>query len=68
MATDGTLKHNGSMGAAFVPLGDRVPARSAAVFGTETSSRSELTLLTDSKSSTDLLHSMQQADFPGFPL
>ena len=80
VATDGSLKHDGSMGAAFVALGDKVSARSAAVFGTETSVRPELTglamaleecpvhedltLLTDSKSSMDLLQSMQRADFP----
>ena len=43
VATDGSLKHNGSMGAAFVALGDRVPANSTAVFGTETSVRPQLT-------------------------
>ena len=80
MATDGALKHDGAMGAAFVALGDRVPARSAAVFGSEASIRPELTglamaleecpvqedltLLTDSKSSMDLLRSMQRVDFP----
>ena len=68
------------MGAAFVALGDRVPARSVAVFGTETSIRPELTglalaleecpiqedltVLTDSKSSMVLLQSMQRVDFP----
>ena len=43
VATDGTLKHDGAMGAAFVALGDWVPASSAAVFGSETSIRPELT-------------------------
>ena len=33
VATDGSLKHDGSMGAAFVALGNRVAARSVAVFG-----------------------------------
>lgn len=80
VATDGALKHDGAMGAAFVALGDRVPARSVAVFGTEASIRPELTglalaleecsyqedltVLTDSKSSMDLLQSMQRVDFP----
>jgi hypothetical protein len=37
VATDGSLEHDGAMGAAFVQvaLGDRVPARSVAVFGSE---------------------------------
>ena len=35
VATDGALKHDGAMGAAFVALGDRVPASSAAVFASE---------------------------------
>ena len=68
------------MGAAFVALGNRVPARSVAVFGSEMSVRPELTgialaleycpdeedlaILTDSKASMDLLQSMQRADFP----
>ena len=79
MTTDGALKHEGAMGAAIVAQGDRVPARSAAVFGLEASIRPELTglamaleecpvqedltLLTDSKSSMDLLQSMQRVDF-----
>ena len=70
VATDCSVKHNCSMGAAAVALGDRVFARSAAVFGTETSVTPELTglamalvecpvhedltLLTDSKSSMDI--------------
>jgi len=80
VATDGSLKHDGAMGAAFVALGNRVPARSVAVFGSEMSVRPELTgialaleycpdeedlaILTDSKASMDLLQSMQRADFP----
>ena len=43
VATDGALKHDRAMGAAFVALGDRVPARSAAVIGSEASIRPELT-------------------------
>jgi hypothetical protein len=43
VAIDGSLKHDGAMGAAFVALGNRVPARSVAVFGSEMSVRPELT-------------------------
>ena len=80
VATDGSLKHDGAMGAAFVALGNRVPARSVAVFGSEMSVRPELSgialaleyclaeedlaILTDSKASMDLLRSMQRKDFP----
>ena len=80
VATDGSLKHDGSMGAAFVALGNRVAARSVAVFGSEMSVRPELSgialaleyslsqedlaILTDSKASMDLLRSMQREDFP----
>ena len=79
VATDGSLKHDGSMGAAFVALGNRVAARSVAVFGSEMSVRPELSgialaleyslsqedlaRLTDSKASMDLLRSMQREDF-----
>ena len=80
VATDGSLKHDGAMGVAFVALGDKVPACSAGVFGSEASIQPELTglamaleecpvqedltLLIDSKSSMDLLQSMQRVDFP----
>jgi hypothetical protein len=80
VATDGSLKHDGAMGAAFVALSYRVPARSVAVFGSEMSVRPELTgialaleycpveedlaILADSKASMDLLRSMPRADFP----
>jgi len=80
VATDGSLKHDGAMGAAFVALGNRVPARSVAVFGSEISvvpelsgialaleyslSEEDLAILTDSKASMDLLQSMQREDFP----
>ena len=33
VATDGSLKDDGSMGAAFISAGERIPARSVAVFG-----------------------------------
>jgi hypothetical protein len=80
VATDGSLKHDGAMGAAFVARGNRVPASSVAVFGSEMSVRPELTgialaleycpaeedlaILTDSKASMYLLSSMQRADLP----
>ncbi len=37
VATDGSLKHDGAMGAAFVALGNSVPASSVVVFGSEMS-------------------------------
>ena len=43
VATDGSLKRNGSMGAALVAKDGRLPARSAAVFGQPSSIRQELT-------------------------
>ena len=67
------------MGAAFVASGNRVPARSVVVFGSEMSVRpklsgialaleyclaeEDLAILTDSKASIDLLRSMQREDF-----
>ncbi len=42
-ATDGSLKDDGRMGAAFVSIGGRVPARSVAVVGAASSTRPELT-------------------------
>jgi len=80
VATDGSLKKCGAMGAAFVAKDGRVQARSVAVFGQPSSIRPELTgialaleecpieedltILTDSLSSMDLLQSMQRGDFP----
>ena len=80
VATDGSLKRNGSMGAALVAKDGRLPARSSAVFGQPSSIRPELTgialaledcpgeedlnILTDSLSSMQLLRSMQRGDFP----
>ena len=45
VATDGSVKDDGSMGAAFVSVarGGRIPARSVAVFGQAFSTRPELT-------------------------
>jgi hypothetical protein len=68
------------MGAAFVSKDNRLPARSVAVFGQPASIRpelaglalpledcpleEELSILTDSKSSMDLLKALQRTDFP----
>ena len=80
VATDGSLKEDGAMGAAFVSLGERLPARSAAILGPPSSVRPELagiamacedcprevdlTVLTDSVSCMRLLMSLQRTDFP----
>jgi len=80
VGTDGSLKSNGAMGAAFVSKDGRIPARSVAVYGSPSSLRPELTgialaceaspmdedltILTDSLSSMCLLKSMQRRDFP----
>jgi ribonuclease HI len=80
VATDGSLKKGGIMGAALVAKDGRMPARSVAVFGQPSSIRPELTgialavedcpgeedlnILTDSLSSMQLLRSMQRGDFP----
>jgi ribonuclease HI len=80
VATDGSLKKDGSMGAAMVAKDDRLPARSVAVFGQPSSLRPELSgialaledcpgeedlnVLTDSLSAMRLLRSMQRGDFP----
>ena len=80
VATDGSLKKSGIMGAALVAKGGRLPARSVSVFGQPSSIRPELTgialsleecpgeedlnVLTDSLSSMQLLMSMQRGDFP----
>ena len=80
VATDGSLKRSGIMGAAMVAKDGRLPARSATVFGQPSSIRPELTgialaledcpgeedlnVLTDSLSSMQLLKSMQRGDFP----
>ena len=80
VGTDGSLKSNGAMGAAFVSKDGRVPARSVAVYGSPSSLRPELTgialaceaspmdedltILTDSLSGMCLLKSMQRKDFP----
>ena len=80
IATDGAVKAEGSMGAAYVALGNRIPSRSFVVLGPPSAMRSELsgldqaladtlaendlTLLTDSLSSITKLMSMQRQDFP----
>jgi ribonuclease HI len=80
VATDGSLKDDGSMGAAFVSMGERIPARSVAVFGPASSTRPELTgislalencpitenltILTDSLDSLTSLFNLRRADFP----
>jgi ribonuclease HI len=80
VATDGSLRKNGAMGAAFVSKDNRLPARSVAVFGQPASIRPELAglalpledcpldedlnILTDSQSSIDLLKALQRKDFP----
>ena len=80
VGTDGSLKSNGAMGAAYVAMGGRLPARSVAVHGSAASIRPELTaialacedcpltedlnILTDSLSSMELLKNLQRRDFP----
>ena len=80
VATDGSLKKNGAMGAAVVAKDGRMQARSVAVFGQPSSIRPELTgialalegcpaeedlnILTDSLSSMRLLMGMQRRDLP----
>ena len=76
VATDGSLKNSGAMGAAFVAKDNRLQARSIAVYGPPSSIRQELTgmalalvdcpretdlnILTDSLSAMQLLKSMQR--------
>ena len=80
VATDGAVKSDGRMGAAYVSLGDRLPARSFVVLGPPSAMRAELsgldqavadapadeelTILTDSLSSIQKLESLQRKDFP----
>ena len=80
VATDGSLKDDGRMGAAFVSMGDRLPARSVAVVGIASSTRPELTgialaleaslpdedltILTDSLVAMTSLFSLRRVDFP----
>ena len=80
LATDGSVKEDGSMGAAYVALGNSIPARSFVVLGPPSAMRAELsgldqaivdapleedlTLLTDSLSSIVKLMNMQRIDFP----
>ena len=80
VATDGAVKEDGRMGAAYVALDGRIPARSFVVLGPPSSMRAELsgmdevatdapidedlTVLTDSLSSIQKLVCMQRQDFP----
>jgi len=80
VATDGSLKTNGAMGAAFVAKDSRLTERSVAVLGPPSSIRpeltgialaleacpqeEELTILTDCLSAMRLLKSTQRRDFP----
>ena len=45
VATDGAVKSDGRMGAAYVSLGDRLPARSFVVLGPPSTMRAELSAL-----------------------
>jgi ribonuclease HI len=80
VATDGSLKDDGRMGAAFVSMGNRLPGRSVTVLGSASSTRPELTgialaleasppdedltILTDSLVAMTTLFSLRRADFP----
>ena len=80
VATDGSLKKSGAMGAAMVAMGDKIQSRSVTVYGPPSTIRPELTgialaveecpleedltILTDSLSAMQLLQSMQRRDFP----
>jgi ribonuclease HI len=80
VATDGAVKEDGRMGAAYVALDGRITARSFVVLGPPSSMRAELsgmdevatdapmdedlTILTDSLSSIQKLCCMQRQDFP----
>ena len=80
VATDGAVKDDGRMGAAYVSLDNRLPTRSFVVLGPPASLRAELsaidevvtdapgdedlTVLTDSLSSIQKLQNMQRQDFP----
>ena len=80
VATDGSLRKDGAMGAAYVSKDNKLQARSVAVFGRPASILpelagialpledcpldEELSVLTDSQSAMDLLRSLQRADFP----
>ncbi len=80
VTTDGSLRRDGSMGAALVAKDGSLPARGVAVFGQPSSLRPELigialaledcpgeedlNILTDSLSSMRLLKSMQRGNFP----
>ena len=79
VATDGSVKEDGRMGAAYVALDDRLPPRSFVVLGPPSSMRGELsgiaaavadapgdeelTILTDSLTAIQKLAGMQRQDF-----
>ena len=80
VGSDGSLRKDGAMGAAYAAKENRVPARSVAVYGSPSSCRPELTaiamacedvrreedltILTDSLSCMVRLKSLQRRDFP----
>ena len=80
MATDGSVREDGAMGAAMVCMGNQVPSRSVAVSGPPSSPRAELTgillaleeaaesasvtILTDSLVSIQWLKAAQRLDWP----
>ena len=80
VATDRAVKSDGRMGAVYVSLGDRLPARSFVVLGPPSAMRAELsaldqavadapadedlTVLTDSLTSLQRLQNLQRRDWP----
>ncbi len=73
VATDGSLKKSGAIGAAYVAKHNRLPSRSLAVFGQPSSIRpaledcpgeEDLNVITNSISSMRLLKNIQSQDFP----
>ncbi len=80
VATDGSLKDDGRMGAAFVSMGNRLAGQSVTVLGSASSTRPDLTgialaleasppdevltILTDSLVAMTTLSSLRRADFP----
>jgi hypothetical protein len=80
VASNGSLLEDRRMGAAFVSMGDRIPARSVAVVGSASSTRPELTgialalgeslpgedltILTYSLAAMSTLFSLRRADIP----
>ena len=80
VGSDGSLRRDGAMGAAYASRNSEMPARSVAVYGSPSSARPEmtainmacqdcptdtdLTVLTDSLSCMQMLKSLQRRDFP----